>query len=104
MFEIKKPCQNCKSYVLKPKKKIELNLENIVKNIDFGMIVTNVGGPGNFSYKQSWNSSHFINSLTEKVLEKTKEDYVVYPFDIHGSDERQFSSPGFRINCISWHS
>ena len=33
MFEIKKPCQNCKSYVLKPKKKIELNLENIVKNI-----------------------------------------------------------------------
>ena len=33
MFEIKKPCQNCKSYVLKPKKKVELNLENIVKNI-----------------------------------------------------------------------
>ena len=33
MFEIKKPCQNCKSYVLKPKKKIELNLENIAKNI-----------------------------------------------------------------------
>ena len=33
MFEIKKPCQNCKSYILKPKKKIELNLENIVKNI-----------------------------------------------------------------------
>ena len=34
MFEIKKPCQNCKSYVLKPKKKVELNLENIVKNIN----------------------------------------------------------------------
>lgn len=33
MFEIIKPCQNCKSYVLKPKKKVELNLENIVKNI-----------------------------------------------------------------------
>ena len=33
MFEIKKPCQNCKSYVLKPKKKVELNLENIVENI-----------------------------------------------------------------------
>ena len=33
MFEIKKPCQNCKSYVLKPKKKVELNLENILKNI-----------------------------------------------------------------------
>ena len=33
MFEIKKPCQNCKSYVLKPKEKVELNLENIVENI-----------------------------------------------------------------------
>ena len=33
MFEIKKPCQNCKSYVLKPKNKVELNLKNIVKNI-----------------------------------------------------------------------
>ncbi len=33
MFEIKKPCQNCKSYVLKPKKKVELDLKNIVKNI-----------------------------------------------------------------------
>ena len=33
MFEIKKPCQNCKSYILKPKKKVELNLENIVENI-----------------------------------------------------------------------
>ena len=33
MFEIKKPCLNCKSYVLKPKKKVKLNLESIVKNI-----------------------------------------------------------------------
>ncbi len=34
MFEIKKPCQNCKSYVLKPKKKVELNLKDIMKNIE----------------------------------------------------------------------
>ena len=33
MFEIKKPCQNCKSYVLKQKKKVELNLKDIMKNI-----------------------------------------------------------------------
>ena len=33
MFEIKKPCQNCKSYVIKTKKNVELNLENIVENI-----------------------------------------------------------------------
>ncbi|MEC8076971.1 MAG: hypothetical protein VX118_03015 [Candidatus Thermoplasmatota archaeon] len=34
MFEIIKPCQNCKSYVLKPKKKVELNLKDIMKNIE----------------------------------------------------------------------
>lgn len=33
MFEIKKPCQSCKSYVLKPKNKVQLNLKNMVKNI-----------------------------------------------------------------------
>ena len=29
MFNILKPCQNCKSFILKPKKKININLEKI---------------------------------------------------------------------------
>ena len=29
MFNILKPCQNCKSFILKPKKKININLERI---------------------------------------------------------------------------
>jgi len=29
VFEIIKPCQNCKSFILKPKKKIKLDLEKI---------------------------------------------------------------------------
>ncbi len=29
MFNILKPCQNCKSFILKPKKKINVNLERI---------------------------------------------------------------------------
>ena len=33
MFEILKPCQNCKSFVLKPKKKISINLEKISEEI-----------------------------------------------------------------------
>ena len=33
MFEIKKPCQSCKSYILKPKNKVQLNLKNMVENI-----------------------------------------------------------------------
>ena len=34
MFNILKPCQNCKSFILKPKKKINLNLETISGNIE----------------------------------------------------------------------
>ena len=34
MFEIIKPCQSCKSYVLKPKEKIQFNLKDLVKNIE----------------------------------------------------------------------
>tara|TARA_B100001029_G_scaffold58538_1_gene47292 strand:- start:3826 stop:4098 length:273 start_codon:yes stop_codon:yes gene_type:complete len=34
LFNILKPCQNCKSFILKPKKKINLNLETISENIE----------------------------------------------------------------------
>ena len=34
MFELVKPCQNCKSYILKPKNKVNLNLDEIVKKIE----------------------------------------------------------------------
>ena len=37
------------------------NNENILKNIDLGLVVTTVGGPGNFGYKRSLDSSHRIN-------------------------------------------
>ena len=33
MFEIKKPCQSCQSFVLKPKNRVQLNLKDMVKNI-----------------------------------------------------------------------
>ena len=40
MFEIIKPCLNCKSFVLKPKKEIKLNLEEIIETIkERGFIV-----------------------------------------------------------------
>ena len=32
---------------------------------------------------------------------EAEQDFVTYPFDIHGSDERQYSSQGFRINSAT---
>lgn len=77
------------------------NNKAVIKSIDCGFVVTCVGGAGKYSYKQSFDKSHFINQLIEKMFEEDGLDYVVYSFDIHGSDERQYSSPGFRINIAS---
>ena len=34
MFELVKPCQSCKSYILKPKNRITFELDEVVKKIE----------------------------------------------------------------------
>jgi aminopeptidase-like protein len=76
--------------------------EAAMKRIRQGFVVTCVGGPGKYGYKQSFEPIHAINSAIEDVLRTEGiDDYITYPFDIHGSDERQYSSQGFRINVAS---
>jgi aminopeptidase-like protein len=75
--------------------------EDTIKQIDFGLVITTVGGPGAFGYKQSWNENHNINVLIERSFEELGKNYLTYPFDIHGSDERQYSSQGFRVNMAT---
>jgi aminopeptidase-like protein/spore coat polysaccharide biosynthesis protein SpsF (cytidylyltransferase family) len=75
--------------------------EKAMKQIDFGVVITTVGGPGKYGYKQSYDPDHAINRLIEEVFNETEEDFITYPFDIHGSDERQYSSQGFRINVAT---
>mgnify|MGYP000309446352 CR=1 FL=1 len=72
-----------------------------MKKIKSGFVVTTVGGPGCFSYKQCFDSNHPLNSVIEDVFKDEGLEYIKYPFDIHGSDERQYSSQGFRINIVS---
>lgn len=72
--------------------------EKAMKSIDTGLVITTVGGPGKFGYKKSYESNHCINRLIEEVFFEKKTNFITYPFDIHGSDERQYSSLGFRIN------
>ncbi|MHB8108776.1 MAG: DUF4910 domain-containing protein [Syntrophorhabdaceae bacterium] len=75
--------------------------EAAMKQIDIGMVITTVGGRGKFSYKQSFDKDHVINKLIEQTFAEAKRDFVTYPFDIHGSDERQYSSQGFKINVAA---
>lgn len=75
--------------------------EAAMKKIDCGFVITTVGGPGKFSHKQSYNKDHMINRIVEDVFRESGVEHITYPFDIHGSDERQYSSIGFRINATS---
>jgi len=75
--------------------------ENEIKCIDKALVITTCGGPGQYGYKQSWDETSLINTMVEDVFRNNELDYEVYPFNIHGSDERQYSSPGFRVNCVT---
>ena len=70
-------------------------------NVDFGLQITTVGGPGTFQVKRSWDERHPINALVDRTLDACGVTYEVLPFDIHGSDERQYSSPGLRLNMTT---
>ena len=75
--------------------------QKLLKKIDIGLVITTAGGKGEIGFKNSWNKNHYINKLARQVLGMNCKSYKEYPFDFHGSDERQYSSPGLRINCIS---
>tara|TARA_Y100000590_G_scaffold96684_1_gene109863 strand:- start:2028 stop:3455 length:1428 start_codon:yes stop_codon:yes gene_type:complete len=75
-----------------------------VKKIVGGMILSCTGGPDRFSIKDSFDKNHWINITAHKALEEfTKKNYITYPFVPIGSDERQYSSPAFRIVTPSIH-
>ena len=75
-----------------------------VDKIAGGMILTCVAGPDKFSLKEGFDNKHWINQAAKLALEKhVGEDYIKYPFVPDGSDERQYSSPGFRIVTPSIH-
>lgn len=66
-----------------------------------GFVVSTCGGSYPVAIKRSWNDSHWINDVVVTALAKAKVAFSQRAFDIHGSDERQYSSSGSRINCIS---
>ncbi|MCJ7435808.1 MAG: DUF4910 domain-containing protein [Anaerolineales bacterium] len=71
--------------------------EEQVKNLAGGLVVTTVAGQGKFGYKRTWRGNHLIDRVVERTFRELKLDYIDYPFDISGSDERQYSTPGLRI-------
>ena len=75
-----------------------------IRNIIGGTVITTTAGPGEYSMKEAFDKKHWINKVTHQVMsEATHGNYITYPFVPRGSDERQYSTPQFRIPTPSIH-
>ena len=73
-------------------------------NIVGGMILSCVAGPDKVSLKEGFDTNHFMNESAHLAINlHAVGDYITYPFIPDGSDERQYSTPGFRIVTPSIH-
>ena len=71
--------------------------QNIISNIKHGLVVTCVGDSGISSYKKTRMGDAEIDKVVQNMLKNSNNDYEIINFFPSGSDERQFSSPGFNL-------
>ncbi len=62
-----------------------------------GFVVTTVGGPGEFGYQETFLGDHQIDRAARQAFRELGLGHTAYRFAPNGSDERQYSSPGYRI-------
>lgn len=75
--------------------------KKLLKDVIGGFVLATLGGSGKFGYKQTYLGDHLIDSVIKKSFKDLNVDFITYPFDLNGSDERQYSSPFFRIPMAS---
>lgn len=68
-----------------------------IRAMSGGFVVTSCGGPGPFGIKQSYLGNHLVDRAIHTAMRDAGVEPVVYQFAPDGSDERQYSSPGFRL-------
>ena len=66
-----------------------------------GFVFTTVAGPGPFSLKTSFQENSLVDQVASCLMSEMDPGFVRYSFDVFGSDERQYSSPGFRIPMVT---
>jgi len=71
--------------------------ENDVHKIKYGVVATCVGDSGQLTYKKTKQGNTLLDKIVEKILVDSRDPYEIVDFFPTGSDERQFSSPGFNI-------
>ena len=71
--------------------------EPIVPRVTHGLVLSCLGDPGAFTYKQSRRGTAEIDRVLAHIL-----PHLVQPFIPYGYDERQYCSPGFDmpVGCL----
>lgn len=77
------------------------NNEDKVSKIKCGLVATCLGDSGISTYKMTKNGNSIIDRIVKKVLVDSQEKFKLVDFFPSGSDERQFSSPGFNLEIGS---
>jgi len=62
--------------------------------------ICTTAGSGEHSFKETFKGNDDLDRATRLAFRDLKVEAKVYPFDVKGSDERQFSSQAFRIPTI----
>jgi aminopeptidase-like protein len=65
--------------------------------ISHGLVISNVGDPGPFTYKRSRQGSASIDRAVQQVLTHAGHPWQTRDFSPYGYDERQYCSPGFDL-------
>ena len=72
--------------------------KKIMKKIKGGFVLTTVAGrQGKVGYKSTFLGNDIMDRIVFQTFKELNINFTQYPFDINGSDESQYSSPGFRI-------
>ena len=71
--------------------------QDAMRAVTGAYVLTGVAGRGQYAYKQSLQSDALIDRVARRVIRANGITFDERAFDPHGSDERQYSSPGFRI-------
>lgn len=71
--------------------------QDAMRQVTGSFVLTGVAGRGQYAYKQSLQSDALVDRIARRVMRGRNITFAERTFDPHGSDERQYSSPGFRI-------
>ena len=76
--------------------------ESRLARIKHGLVLTDVGDPGKFTYKKSRRGDAEIDRAVIQVLRDAGDPFEIHDFSPYGYDERQFCSPGFNlpVGCL----